>query len=112
MYLTEYCSVSNHFFICLSSGILRIENLADVQTAVWPARTKYYCIGVALGVPTDDLDAFEKSNAYRVDECFMEVLKHCLRRGEGLSQQKLADALASNPVAFGNLADEIRCMRF
>ena len=98
--------------LCLSSEILRIENLLEVQNAVWPARAKYYCFGVALGVSPDDLDAFEKSNAYRVDECFMEVLKYCLRQKEGLSQQKLADALASNPVGLGNLADEIRCMRF
>lgn len=79
---------------------------------MWPARSKYYNIGVALGVPAGDLDAFERSNAYRVDECFMDVLKHCLRQSEGLSQQKLADALASNSVGFGNLADEVRCKRF
>ena len=98
----------HHLFL----GILKIENLVDVQNAVWPARSKYYNIGIALGVPAGDLDAFEKSNAHRVDECFMDVLKHCLRRNEGLSQQKLANALASDPVGFGNLADEIRLKRF
>ena len=95
-----------------SSGILRIDNLRDVQDAVWPARSKYYNIGIELGVPDGDLDAFEKSNSYRVDGCFMDVLKHLLRRSEGLSQKKLADALASPPVGFGNLADNIRCKRF
>ena len=79
---------------------------------MWPARSKYYNIGIELGVPDGDLDAFEKSNSYRVDGCFMDVLKHLLRRSEGLSQQKLADALASPSVSFGNLANSIRYKRF
>ena len=93
------------------SGILRIEKLCDVQAAVWDARSEYYNIGIALGVPAGDLDAFKRNGA-RDDDCFVDVLKHCLRQPEGLSQKKLADALASKPVAFGGLAEEIRNKKF
>ena len=92
--------------------ILRMTEFAAVQNAVWPARSQYYNLGIALKVSADDLDAIEKSSSYKVDGCFAEMLKNCLKREEGLSQRALADALASQPVGYGNLGAVIRAMRF
>ena len=89
-----------------------MDHLPDVLKAVWPARSKYYNLGIALRVSADDLDATERSSAYKVDECFTEMLKICLRRSEGLSQRRLADALESHPVGYGNLGEKVRSVKF
>ena len=94
------------------TGMLTMDNFAAVLSAVWPARSQYYNLGLALQVSANDLDAIQKSNAYRVDECFTDMLKLILRGTEGLSQDALADALGSNTVGFGSLACDIRSMTF
>ena len=105
-------SIKHVLCICSNPGILRIADFQAVQDAVWPARSKYYNLGIALGVSADDLDATEKSQSYRVDECFGDMLKKCLRRDEGLSQRKLARALANETVGYGNLGKKILEMTF
>ena len=97
---------------CFHPEILRMADFPAVQNAVWPARCKYYNLGIALKVSADDLDAIEKSNSYKVDECFREMLKKCLKCDDGLSQRALADALANESVGYGNLAEEILALTF
>ena len=91
-----------------------MADFSAVLNAVWPARSRYYNLGIALRVSADDLDGIEKSNLYKVDECFREMLKICLRRDEGLSQQKLANALAkfNETVGYGNLGRDILAKTF
>ena len=99
-------------FVHLYAEIFRIDDLLKVQNAVWEARSKYYSLGLALGVSAGDLDAIEKSCVCKVDDCFVEMLKVCLRSGSGLSQQALADALALPTVGFRHLGDQIRARTF
>ena len=93
-------------------GIFTIDDLGQLQAAVWSARSQYYSLGTALGVSAGDLDAIEKSGFGQIDRCFTEMLKVCLKRERGLSQQELADALGSPAVGFGRLAQEIRSKTF
>ena len=72
----------------------------------------YNNIGLALRVPAGDLEAIEKSNAYKVDRCFQEMLKVCLSREGGLSQRALADALCSPTVARADVGRKIRSQTF
>ena len=99
--------------ICESyAEIFRIGDLVTVQNAVWEARSKYYSLGLALGVQAGDLDAIEKSCMCKVDDCFVDMLKACLRSESGLSQEALAKALALPTVGFKHLGDQIRSRTF
>ena len=90
---------------------LMMDHFQQVRTVAWPARTKYSSLGIELGLAADTIDAIEKSNSYRVDESFTEIIKACLREGI-LTQKKLADALSTNPVGFGYLSKEVLAVKF
>ena len=78
---------------------------------MWPARTKSSGIGLALGLAPDAFDAIERSNSYRVDDVFIEMMEKCLRQGL-VTQEKLADAVGSKQVSFGYLSEEILAIKF
>ena len=93
-----------HCAICTDQ--LSSNHLQQVLDLSWEARTKYYNIGLALDLPSDVLDTIEKSNSYKVEAIFTEMIKECLRRGL-VTQMKLAEALRSRQVGFENLSDDI-----
>ena len=87
------------------------NHLQQVLDLVWEARTKYYNIGLALELPSDALDTIEKSNSYRVEAIFTEIIKECLRRGL-VTQTKLAEAVSSSQVSFAYLSSDILAKKF
>ena len=86
-------------------------HLSQVLDLVWEARTKYYSIGLELQLPSDTIDAIEKSRAYRVETIYTEMIKECLKLGL-VTQEKLADAVSSRQVGFQYLSTDILAKKF
>ena len=102
--------ISNRYCTCMLAGILTEDNhLVLLQDVLWSARSKYSNLGLELGVKADTISAIERSNQYKVDECFKAVLQEALR-SVPITKQKLVDALKSRPVGFGMLATEVSQM--
>ena len=90
---------------------LTMDHLQQVVDVAWPARTKYWSIGIELGLAPDIIEEIEKVNHFWVDICFTKMIKVCLRQGL-LTQKKLANALSTNPVGFEHLSAEILAVKF
>ena len=94
--------------VFLFSDCLSIDNLRDVLKAVWGARVKWYDIGLELCISPDNLDVIDKKNREDCDVCFREMLKVWLRRSQpSPSWKKLAEALRSPVIGYGELADRL-----
>ena len=84
-----------------------IGDLANVRRLVYPARTKWYDIGLELQLPVDTLDAIERSRGDDGDR-LRDVLKYWLRRAAPAPTSKaLVDALKSAPVGESRLACDV-----
>lgn len=86
---------------------LSIENLTEVLSAIFIVRHKWFPIGLALGVNNGTLNAIKQRCHDDPDECFREVLSHCLQTPTGLTWVDLVRALRSDSVGYGQLATNI-----
>ena len=94
---------------CTGFEVLTITDLAKVQNETWEARTRWYNLGLQLGVPVDTLDAIQYNHPTNCDQCFTDMIKEWLRAFD-LQQtwEALAKALESPQVGQSNLAKQIR----
>ena len=84
-----------------------LGNLATVRKLVYPARTKWYDIGLELQLSADTLDAIE-CNRGNVGDHLRDMLKHWLKRVDPTPTSKtLVDALKSDPVGESRLAYDV-----
>ena len=90
------------------AGILNICDLYKVQDAVWPARAKWYNIGLRLGILAGTLDAIAAAHLRNPDECLTDTIKEWLKNDEPQPTWKaLADALRSPAVGYADLANDL-----
>ena len=94
--LTEHMAVS-------------LKDLGTVLEETFAARSKWYYIGLKLGVEASELDAIKKDNPEAVKDCYLEALK-CWLKGVAPKPTwaALAEALASDMVDEGGLAEKLR----
>ena len=93
--------------IMLQTDRLTVKDLNTVKNSIWSARSKWYNIGLELGIMADALDAI-KENCRSCEDCHIEMLKQWLKRSSPrLTWSALADALRSPSVDEGALADEL-----
>ena len=85
---------------------LTIDDLAAVHSKAWRARSKWYNIGLQLGLTADDLDCI-RMDYHDTDSCFTEMLKQWLRQSIEKTWDRLIKALRSETVNYGALADSI-----
>ena len=86
-----------------------VDDLAPVQEAVWEGRTKWYNIGLQLGLSPESLDAIERTKHHVIDDCFTETLKVWLRgSGNRPSWRCLARALRARTVGLVVLAGKLQ----
>ena len=75
---------------------------------MWEARSKWYNIGLELGLTVGTLDAIKKSNHCDVDDCFRATLIEWMRNSKlKPTLSSLADALKSPTVGLPHLAEDI-----
>ena len=107
------CHVILFLFIVVSSlhavtpRLLTIKDLNTVQNETWSAHTKWYNIGLKLGILADTLDAISKDKQSCNDR-YTEMLKQWLRRSDPKpTWDALANALRSCSVDEGAPADQL-----
>jgi hypothetical protein len=86
---------------------LEMHDLADIQEALWPARTAWRNIGIRLKLPIDDLDAIDEEGGKPGDK-FTRMLTSRLRRYEPLTWKDLKDVLNHPTVAMGDIAKTLQ----
>lgn len=85
---------------------LTISDLKTVLKALYKSRTKWYYVGLDLGVPEDVLEDIEKRRDDLVD-CLREMLKVVLKREEPVTWRVVVEALRSPTVGLDQLAEEV-----
>jgi hypothetical protein len=84
-----------------------MHDLADIQEALWPARTAWRNIGIRLKLPIDDLDAIDEEGGKPGDK-FTRMLTSRLRRYEPLTWKDLKDMLNHPTVDMGDVAKTLK----
>ena len=86
---------------------LKEEDLSDVQDELWDARSKWYNIGLRLGIPASDLDVI-KNDGDDTEARFRSMLLKWLREGKNCTWVALIKALSSPSVGQPMLAKSIQ----
>ena len=96
-----------HLNAFIVPGKLTIHNLGDVLEAVWEARSKWYNIGLKLGISAGALDSI-KASSQNQGECLTAMIKDWLRSGRSESSWgTVAEALKSPMVEYAWLAEQL-----
>ncbi len=91
---------------CLASSSLIVDNLPAVYDAVYPARTKWYQIGMGLKVAIGTLDAI-KEDETSTDKRLLTTLQVWLQSGTDCSWAALKKALESPIVGRKDIASKL-----
>ena len=62
------------------TGQLKVNDLPQVYRSVFDARTKWYDIGLELGIDAETLNCIEKENPRQLQDCLRNMLKTWLER--------------------------------
>ncbi len=79
----------------------------EVQELLWPARSKWYNLGIALEVDKNTLESIKKSNPSNCDDCFNAMLKSCSETNTSITWSGLCEALRRPTVARNDVAQKI-----
>ena len=97
-----------HDLCFILAGSLRVTDLTFVLSTLWAVRSKWYNIGIELGIAPEDLEAIKGRHHDNPVESFKEMLFRWLRRDYPKSSWiAMAAALRAKSVGFRELADEI-----
>ena len=80
-------------FICIYAG--KTLNTRNLSLAIKKV-TRWYALGVALGVEPYKLEEIRLNHRNNVSRCKMSLIQHLLENDPELSWQRLADALAES----------------
>ncbi len=80
------------------------SDLGQVFELLFPARTKWYSLGLALEVNSDTLDSIEENNP--VDICLRKMLKTVLHTKTSLTWSDLCEALRTPTVGRNDVAKD------
>ena len=86
---------------------LTIDDFADVQSALWGARSKWFDIGVRLRLKITDLDAIDREAGLDLEGKFRRMIKSWLECGQSRTWKALRGALKHHTVNLPELAQQI-----
>ena len=86
----------------LSSG-----DLHTVLNLTWDARSKWYNIGLNVGIPVGTLKAVNKTHRGDCDECYTAMLDEWLRNHPSPTWRALEDALRAPSVKMNHIAEQL-----
>lgn len=87
---------------------LDIDDLAEVQEALWEARSKWYNIGIRLKVKDSDLECINAVSGIEVGEKFTQMLRTRLKMLEPVTWEELCDTLNHLIVNEPTLARKVK----
>lgn len=100
----DVCQTSTSTHYLAPTAVLTRSNLKDVLRAAYPAREKWWWIGLELGIEDSELDGIKGSD----EECLRRMISAWLqRRSLSPSWQSLANALRDKMVGHEDVADDI-----
>ena len=92
----------------LADRRLTSNDLAKVLKALWEARSKWYNLGLELGISPGSLDAIKRDNIHISGDCFSAMLREWLMRDEPPpTWHSLSNALRSPTVKMRELIKEL-----
>ena len=71
-----------HLHTSIGHELLTLSELSEVLNAVWDRRSKWYNIGLGLGIESSTLDATSRNCHHQCEDCLREVLKEWLKQVE------------------------------
>ena len=86
---------------------LGIEDFAEVQEALWAARSKWHNIGTRLKLEVHELDCIDAETGFGLDDKFNLVIKTRLKKIEPCTWRDLYDALNHPTVAMSDVANKL-----
>ena len=86
---------------------LTIDDFADVQSAIWAARSKWYNIGVQLRLSVPDLQAIDNEPGLDLESKFRKMIISWLERGQRCTWRALRETLKHHAVNLPGLAQQL-----
>ena len=86
---------------------LRIDDFAEVQEALWEARSKWRNIGVRLKMGVSDLDCINAELGASIDNKFGQMISTRLKKVEPCTWRDLYNALNHPTVAMSDVANKL-----
>ena len=90
-----------------SKDDLRVDDLLEVQEAIWDARPKWKYIGLGLKIRQPDIEVINVNNG-NVDDKFQSMILKWLENGKNWTWGVLCEVLSLRSVGHDNLATEIK----
>ena len=105
---TEGGSNYETLFVCICTGQLSLDDLSLVYREVWPARSKWFNIGLELDLEVSDLNTINRRHSVDAGNCLMECLEVWLRGShQPPTWSAMVKALRSPTVGLAEIADRI-----
>lgn len=86
---------------------MTIKDLARIQADLWDARSKWFNLGLQLGVAIEVLEVIKEKNLKNADDCLTELLAYWLRQAKSPTWNAIVSALRFKTVDLPQLADAI-----
>ena len=87
---------------------LTVDNFADVQSALWEARHKWFSIGVRLQLKVADLEATDRELGLDLEGKCMRMILSWLESGQTCTWRVLREVLEHHIINLPVLAREIK----
>ncbi|CAI8045084.1 hypothetical protein GBAR_LOCUS24948, partial [Geodia barretti] len=99
--------VASTSVILTMSDQLGIDDFAEVQEALWEARSKWHNTGTRLKLGVFDLDCINSEPGFGLDDKFNLMIKTRLKRMEPCTWRDLYDALNHPTVDMPSVANKL-----
>ena len=83
------------------------SNYGIAHDLLWPARSEWYNLGIALEVDKNTLKSIQKTHRSNCDDCFNAMLKSCSETNRSLTWSGVCEALKKPSVARNDVAESI-----
>ena len=86
---------------------LGIEDFAEVQEALWAARSKWHNIGTRLKLDVHELENIDAETGFGLDDKFNHMIKTRFNKIESCTWRDLYNALNHPTVAMSDVANKL-----
>ncbi len=83
------------------------SNYGKALDLLWPARSEWYNLGIALEVDKNTLKSIQKTHQNNSNDCLNAILKSCSETNRSLTWSGVCKALRNPLVARNDVAESI-----
>ena len=85
---------------------LTLDDYAEVSSALWDAKHKWFSIGVRFGIKVTELEAIRSEDS--VEERFHRMVTTWLKAGKNCNWKHICEALSHHTVGMQHMAENLR----